>query len=330
MKEKLPKTNSAILRSIRAVIGMEADTLLLTRAAINKSFADAVRLLAACRGKIIVTGTGKSGLIGQKIAATFASTGTPALYLHPTDCLHGSLGTIQRKDLVLAIGKSGESHELLDILPALQRLRVKIIVLSASPRSSLARGASLALTVPLKEEACPLDLAPTCSTTAALAVGDALAVTLMKLRGFHQRDFAQLHPGGQLGKRLTLTVGDIMHAGKNNPTVRIDAPASKMLIELTRKHTGAVSIVDRRGRLVGLITDYDLRRILEKGADIRAQSLRSIMNPRPTHVQPKTLAIEAMRLMLERKKPFAVLPVVDAKGIAVGMIHLHDIREIGL
>ncbi len=330
MTKKLPRTNSAILRSIRSVIGLEADTLKLARAAVGKPFADAVRRFAACRGKVIVTGTGKSGLIAQKIAATFASTGTPALYLHPTDCLHGSLGTIQRKDLVFAIGKSGESSELNDMLPALKKLRVPVIALTTNSKSRLARGASIALIVPVREEACPFDLAPTCSTTAALAVGDALAVTLMKLRGFHEKDFAQLHPGGQLGKRLTLTVADIMHAGKNNPTVLADASLHQMLIEITRKHTGAVSVIDRRGKLLGLITDYDLRRLLEKGADIRSKTVLSFMNTRPTCVRPETLAIDAMRLMLERKKPFAVLPVVDAKGKAVGMIHLHDIRKIGL
>jgi len=330
MSKKLARTDAAILRSIKDVIGLEAETLREAKKSVNASFADAVRRIAACRGKIIVTGTGKSGVIAQKIAATFASTGTPALYLHPTDCLHGSLGTIQPKDMVFAIGKSGESRELNDMLPALKKLRVPVIALTANGKSRLAASASVALVVAIKEEACPLDLAPTSSTTAALAVGDALAVTLMKLRGFHEKDFAELHPGGQLGIRLTIKVEDIMYAGRNNPTIGADATISKMLAAIARHHTGAVSVVNARGKLLGLITDFDLRDVLRRGQDIHSKSIREIMNKKPTCVRPGDMAIDAMKLMINRKKPFAVLPVIDGRGRSVGMIHLHDIRKLGL
>lgn len=324
------KNRSETLREIRRVIDLEARTLQRVREAVDGSYARAVRMIAACKGKVIVTGTGKSGLIGQKIAGTLASTGTPALFLHPADALHGDLGTVQRGDLVLALGKSGESAELNGLLTALKRMGVPVIAMTGNPRSTLARGAALTLSVPVAEEACPLNLAPTCSTTAALAVGDALAIALMKLKGFDRGKFALLHPGGQLGKRLTLTVADVMHSGSDNPVIRMDAPISRMLIEITRHHAGAVSVVDSKGRLKGLVTDYDLRKVLERGEDIRTKAIPQIMNPKPTCARPDQLAAEALDLMLNRKKPFAVLPVVDGKRRAVGMVHLHDLRRNGL
>jgi arabinose-5-phosphate isomerase len=323
-------TDTKIRQALRSVIGMEAETLKDVRAAVNTDYVKAVRLMAACKGKIVVTGTGKSGLIANKIAATLASTGTPALYLHPTDGLHGSLGTLQRQDLVLAIGKSGESSELNEILPALKRLRVSYIAMTSKRRSTLAKNAAAVIYVPIKKEACPLNLAPTCSTTASLAVGDAIAVALMKLRGFKTENFALLHPGGLIGRRLTLTVGDVMHSGKSNPTIPADATIAKMLLELTRHHTGAVSVVGPTGTLLGLITDFDLRRVLSKGEDLRRKKVRQLMNKNPTTVHPETLVVDALHSMLNRSKPFAVLPVVDARKKAVGMIHLHDIRKFGL
>lgn len=324
------KNHSNALREIRRVLDLEARTLSRVRDAVNGAYARAVKMMAACKGKVIVTGTGKSGLIGQKIAGTLASTGTPALFLHPADALHGDLGTVQRGDLVLAIGKSGESAELNGLLLALKKMGVPVIAMTGNPRSTLARGAALTLAVPVAEEACPLNLAPTCSTTAALAVGDALAVALMKAKKFDRQRFAMLHPGGQLGKRLTLTVADVMYGGKDNPVVRLTAPLSRMLIEITRHHTGAVSVVDAKGRFQGLVTDYDLRKVLERGEDIRSKTIAEIMNPRPTCARPDQLAAEALDLMLNRKKPFAVLPVVDGKRKAVGMVHLHDLRRNGL
>lgn len=324
------RRDAGVAASIRRVIDMEADTLRDLSGAVNGAYLEAIRRIAACKGKVVVTGTGKSGLIAQKVAGTLASTGTPAIYLHPADALHGGLGVVQRGDVVLAIGKSGESDELKGILPALRRLRTPLLVITASPASTLARSADVVLSTPVQREACPLNLAPTCSTTAALAVGDALAVTLMRLKGFRASDFALLHPGGQLGKRLTLRVADLMAMGRDNPVIGVGAPIRDMLLEITRKHAGAVSVVDRRGRLVGLVTDYDLRRVLERGEDIRRRSIREVMNPRPTCVGPQMLASAALELMLDRKKPFALLPVVDGRRRSVGMLHLHDIRKLGL
>lgn len=319
-----------IERELKSVIGLEAEALLRVREAVNGKFSRAVRVLAACRGKVVVTGMGKSGLIGQKVAATLAATGTPAISLHPAEGMHGDLGVVQRGDVVLAIGKSGESDELNAILPSLKRLGVPILAVTSNSRSTLARNADLALITPIDAEACPLNLSPTCSTTAALAVGDALAVTLMKLRGFRREQFALLHPGGRLGKRLTLRVSDIMRDGEHNPTIPVTAGMRETLLEMTRKHAGAVSVVDGRGRLKGLITDNDIRRHLERGEEVLAKRVRDVMNPRPTSIRSSRLAIEAADLMGNRKYPFTVLPVVDERGRAVGMINLVDIRSRGL
>lgn len=323
-------SRAKILAEIRRVIGLEAATLSALRKSVDGSFAEAVRLALACRGKIVVTGIGKSGLIAQKIAATLASTGTPAIYLHPADGLHGDVGLVQKQDLILAIGKSGESEELNGILPTLKRLRVKMIVITAVKGSTLGRAADVVLITPIEREACPLDLAPTCSTTAAVAVGDALAVALMKVRGFQRHHFALLHPGGQLGRRLTMRVGDVMRSGDHNPIVREDAGAPRMLAVMTAKMAGAVSIVDRKGRLSGLVTDYDVRRVLQNGGNPLTLPIGSIMNPKPTTVRADDLALEAVTVMTERRKPFVVLPVVDRARRPVGIVHLSDLRAKGL
>ncbi|MEK7744541.1 MAG: KpsF/GutQ family sugar-phosphate isomerase [Elusimicrobiota bacterium] len=319
-----------ILRSIREVIGLEARTLGRVRDAVNPAYSRAARRMARCRGKVIVTGVGKSGLIAQKIAATLSSTGTPAFYLHPSEAMHGDLGMVDHKDLVLAVGKSGESSELTALLPALKRLGVLLIALTASEDSTLARAADIVLRTPVEREACPLNLSPTCSTTAALAVGDALAVALMRLRRFRKEHFAALHPGGQLGKRLTLLVDDLMRRGADLPTVRPSAPAGELLLEMTRKHAGAACVVDGRGRLKGLVTDYDIRRNLGEGRDPRSLPARLIMNPKPSVIRAGSLAVEAVELMGNRRNPFSVLPVVDGRGRAVGLLQIHDLRAQGL
>lgn len=319
-----------VVRELRAVIGMEAEALWKARDAVNGSFSRAVRILSRCRGKVVVTGMGKSGLIGQKVAATLAATGTPAISLHPAEGMHGDLGVVQVSDVVLAIGKSGESDELNAILPSLRRIGAPIIAITSNPRSTLAKRSDVVLITPIDGEACPLNLSPTCSTTAALAVGDALAVTLMKLRGFRKEEFAALHPGGRLGKRLTLRVADIMRDGDHNPLIGLGATMQEALVEMTRQHAGAVSVVDRGGRLKGLVTDYDIRRQLERGENILRKSVREVMNPKPTSIRSDRLAIEAADLMGNRKFPFTVLPVVDRRGRAIGMINLVDIRARGL
>lgn len=328
MKKSL--NDAEIVREIRRVLRLEARTLAGLERAVDGRYVDAVRLLARCRGKVIVTGVGKSGLIAQKIAATLSSTGTPAVHLDPTDALHGGLGLVSKGDVLIAVGKSGESDELNELFPRLRAIGAKIIALTASPDSTLAKAAALVLVTPVETEACPHNLAPTCSTTAALAAGDALAVALMKVRGFGREHFALNHPGGRLGRRLTLKVSDIMRGGKDNPVVHAGASAQEMLVEMTRKRTGAVSVVDGRGRLVGLVTDYDIRRCLEKGLDIRKLPVQSIMNRRPTTVAPASLAARAVEIMEGRKNPFNVLPVTDSRGRAVGMIQIHDLRARGL
>ena len=319
-----------VLNSIRRVIGLEAAALRELHAAVDGAYVDAVELMARCRGKIIVTGIGKSGLIAQKIAATLSSTGTPALYLHPAEGMHGDLGSVEKRDLIVAIGKSGESHELNALLPSLKRIGSRIIAITANPRSTLGKSAAVVLNTPIRAEACPLNLAPTTSTTVALAVGDALAVALMERKRFRQEHFALLHPGGQLGRRLTLRVGDVMRTDAENPLVKVTATTARMLAEMTRKHAGAVSIVDAKGRLVGLVTDYDVRRVLEDGRRLIDLSISDIMNKRPSTIREDRLAVEAVKIMSDRTTPFNVLPVVDARGRAVGLIQVHDLRACGL
>lgn len=320
----------AVAEEVRRVIALEAKTLRALHASVDGSYQKAVELMACCKGKVILTGVGKSGLIAQKVAATLASTGTPAIHLDPAEAKHGGIGLIQRQDLVVAIGKSGESDELNDLLPRLRAIGAKLIAITAEPDSTLARAAAVVLTTPVSQEACPLNLTPTCSTTAALAVGDALAVALMKARNFRAENFAHNHPAGQLGKRLTLTVADVMRKGAGNPVVREGTSASRMLVELTRQHAGAVAVVDRRGRLKGLVTDCDIRRVLEQGRNFQELTIRQIMNPRPTTIRPEALASRAVEIMELRKRPFNVLPVVDGRGRSVGLIQIHDLRARGL
>ncbi|MDE2292038.1 MAG: KpsF/GutQ family sugar-phosphate isomerase, partial [Elusimicrobia bacterium] len=319
----MTRTDADLKKELRRVLRLEARTVAGLERAVDGRWARAVRLLVACRGKVILTGVGKSGLIAHKIAATLSSTGTPAVHLDPTEALHGGLGLVRRGDVVVAVGKSGESEELNALLPRLRSLGTRLVALTANPRSTLARAATVVLETPVPEEACPHNLAPTSSTTAALAAGDALAVAVMKVRGFGRDAFALNHPGGRLGRRLTLKVSDIMRSGEENPVVAADVSAGAMLIELTRKRAGAVSVVDRRGRLLGLITDYDIRRCLEKGLDIRRLPVSRIMNRRPTTIAPGALAARAIQVMEERRTPFNVLPVVDARRRAVGMIQIH-------
>lgn len=326
-----PKINDALIaRELRRVLRLEAAAIARLERAVDAAYLRAVRAIAACRGKVIVTGVGKSGLIAQKIAATMSSTGTPAVHLDPTDALHGGLGLVQRGDLVLAIGKSGESEELNELLPRLRALRIPIVALTATPRSTLAKAAQVTVLTPVDAEACPHNLAPTCSTTAALAVGDALAVALMKVRGFSRESFARNHPAGRLGRRLTLTVADIMRSGLDNPKILIDRPASEMLIEMTRQGAGAVNVVDKRGKFLGLVTDYDIRRCLERGLDIRKLPVRRVMNTRPTTIGPSALAVRAVEVMEDRRAPFNVLPVVDGRRRSVGVVQIHDLRARGL
>lgn len=326
-----PGSRKAVLRDIREVIGMEARTLQKIAATVDDRFVDAVQLILRCRGKVAVTGVGKSGLVAQKVAATLTSTGTPAFFMHPADALHGDVGTVQRQDVVIAFGKSGESAELNDLLPALRRIGAKLVAVVSSPSSTLGRAADVTVFVPVDREACPLNLAPTSSTTAAMAVGDGLAVALMKLRAFKSHQFALSHPGGSLGRRLTLIVRDLMRKGDDNPVVRSGASIREVLTQMTTKHCGGASVVDARGRFVGLVTDYDVRVAFETLKDPLTTKVDGMMNRKPTVTYTDVLAADAGQIMSSPEKPFNVLPVLDRRTRKLqGLLRLHEIRAAGL
>ena len=316
-----------------ALLRMEAEAIAATAGRLMREPVErAIELLLACRGKVVVVGVGKSGNIAEKIAATLTSTGTAAVYLHPSDALHGGLGIVNAEDVVLALSNSGETDEVLTMLPYLKNRQVPIIALVGNLRSTLARSAVVALDASVDQEACPLNLAPTTSTTVALALGDALAMTLMQVKGLTPDDFALNHPAGRLGKRLTLRVADLMHGGAENPTTTLDAPWLEVIAGISRGGLGAVNVVDDAGRLAGIITDGDLRRALQhiEHADLENLRSASIMTRNPVVAAPDLLAYDALRLMEDRPSQISVLPVVTEQGICVGLIRLHDIVRSGL
>jgi arabinose-5-phosphate isomerase len=309
----------------RRVLEIESQAIHELAGRVDESFGRAVDLLHACTGRVVVTGMGKSGLVGQKISATLASTGTPSLFLHPAEAIHGDLGRIVRGDSVLAISYSGETQELLALLPAIKRLGSAVLALTGSARSTLAGAADVHLDVSIREEACPLGLAPTASTTAALAMGDALAMAVLERRGFTVDDFAVLHPGGNIGKKL-VRIEDVMHAGEQVPRVLPATPMRELLFEMTRKRLGMTTVADARGRLVGMISDGDLRRQLEQhGPAALERTAGQIMTPRPLTIARSALATAALALMEERR--ITSLPVVDRAGVLEGVVHLHDLWQ---
>lgn len=291
-----------------------------------------VELLANCKGKVVLLGIGKSGIIAQKIAATMTSTGTPALYLHPSDALHGGLGIVTADDVVIVLSNSGETDEVILMLPYLKHRQVPIVAMVGNLDSTLARRSDVVLDASVDEEACPLNLAPTTSTTVALALGDALALTLMQVKGLTPDDFAINHPAGRLGKRLTLKVSDLMHAGPANPTIRLGAQWLEVVTQISNGGLGAVNVVDDQGRLAGVITDGDLRRAIQRLDHAALEHLRcdDLMTARPVVAAPEQLAFEALRLMEDRPSQISVLPVVDEAGLSVGLLRLHDIVRSGL
>ncbi len=311
-------------------IALEEAALSRLRGAIGREYENAVTAIHSCHGKIVITGIGKSGLIAQKIASTMVSTGTPAIFLHPAEGMHGDIGIVHKDDIVIAISKSGESDELIALLPSIRKIGARLIAITAKQGSMIAKNAEIVLVTPIEEEACPLNMAPTCSTTAALVVGDALAITLMKLRNFQPEDFALYHPGGQLGKRLLLNVKDVMRAGDANPVIESTVSVKEMLFEITNKRAGAVSVVGADRRLLGLVTDYDIRRALEKWGNVFAMTISDLMNKTPTFVYEDEKAIRALEIMENRDKPFLVLPVLNRQEEVIGMIHLHDLVAKGL
>jgi arabinose-5-phosphate isomerase len=293
-----------------------------------------VAILTGCKGKIVLLGVGKSGIIAQKIAATMTSSGTAAVNLHPSDALHGGLGIVTSDDVVLMLSNSGETDELLELLPYLKRRNVPLVAIVGNLKSTIAQRADAVIDASVDQEACPLNLAPTASTTVALAMGDALAMTLMSAKGLTEDDFASNHPAGQLGKRLTLRVADLMHGGSQNPTIATDAAWMDIISAITQFGLGAVNVVDNEGRLAGIITDGDLRRSLQRinPADLAFANIRcdDLMTRDPIVANPEMLAFDALRLMEDRPSQINVLPVVDDNQLCVGLIRLHDIVRSGL
>ncbi|EOD56940.1 KpsF/GutQ family sugar-phosphate isomerase [Aeromonas molluscorum] len=315
-------------RSAKAVLNIEKQAIEGLHQYLDETFVRACQLMLSCAGKIVVTGMGKSGHIGNKIAATLASTGTPAFFLHPGEASHGDLGMISAGDLIIAISNSGESDEILALLPVLKRRGIPLICMTGNPTSTMAKEANVHLCVRVEQEACPLGLAPTSSTTATLVMGDALAVALLEARGFTADDFALSHPGGSLGKRLLLRVGDLMHAGDLLPQVGIDATISQALLEVSSKGLGMTAVVDADGLLAGLFTDGDLRRILDLRVDIHSTSIAQVMTANCVTVRPEMMAAEAVKLM-ETKKINGLL-VVDADKRPLGAFNMHDLLKAGV
>jgi len=316
----------------KKVLRIEAEAIAALVDRIDESFEQAVELILKCKGRVVVTGMGKSGLIGKKIAATLASTGTPALFLHPAEGIHGDLGMVTRGDTVIALSNSGETEELSKMLPSLKRLGIRIISLTGNPGSTLAKNSDVVINVGVKEEACPLGLAPTASTTAALAMGDALAVALLDKRGFREEDFACFHPGGSLGKKLLLRVRDLMHIGNDVPIVSEATLIKDAIYEISSKKMGVTAVISAGGRLTGVISDGDLRRWMEKtektGENLLAKKAEEIMTRHPKVANKDSLAAEAVAIM--EKHSITCLIVTDAAAKPEGVIHLHDLLKAGV
>ena len=315
------------------VLKMEANALTLSSERLKpEELERAINLLANCSGKVVVAGVGKSGLVARKIASTLTSTGTAAVYLHPADALHGDLGLVAAKDVVIVLSNSGETDELIAMLPHLKHRNVPIIAIVGTLNSTLARNAEAVLDASVEQEACPLNLAPTTSTLVALAIGDALAATLMEVKGITSEDFASNHPAGRLGKRLTLRVRDLMHGGRDNPVVSPSATWTTIASEISKGGLGAVNVIDDAGKLAGIITDGDLRRSLEKVKPVNLEQLMAhhVMTKSPVVASPDMLAYDALQLMENRPSQIAVLPVIDVDRTCLGLIRIHDIVRSGL
>jgi len=324
---KTPSAEQA-LQLGRDVLTLEADSVRDLSQRIGADFIRAWEICLACQGRIVVTGMGKSGHIASKIAATLASTGTPAFFVHPGEASHGDLGMITGQDAVMALSNSGETGEVLTILPLIKRLGVPLISMTGRPSSTLAQAADANLDVSVEREACPLNLAPTSSTTAALAMGDALAVALLESRGFTQEDFARSHPGGSLGRRLLLHLEDLMHSGDEVPSVGEQTPMRDALLEMTLKGLGMTAVVDDQHRVIGIFTDGDLRRSLDRQLDVHATPIREVMTPSPRTANASMLAGEALKMMETHR--INQLLVTDSDGRLVGALNMHDMLRAGV
>lgn len=326
MKTRL--TSEELLKLAGRVLDIESRAVLRLKERLDSSFMEACRHCLETTGRVVVTGMGKSGHIGGKIAATLASTGTPSFFMHPAEASHGDLGMITEQDLLLAVSYSGETQEIVTILPLVKRMGARLISITGKPGSTLARAADVHLDVAVDEEACPLNLAPTASTTATLAMGDALAVALLESRGFTAEDFARSHPSGSLGRRLLLRVSDVMHTGEQVPSVREHVKLSDGLLEMSRKGLGMTAIVDETNRILGIFTDGDLRRALDDGIDVRATNMHTVMRREPKTISPDVLAAEAVHLMEEHK--ITGLLVADQEGRLAGALNVHDLFRAGI
>ena len=323
-----PTSSEHLLALARQVLDIEADALRALSARLDLGFADAVHVILACTGRVVVSGMGKSGHIGCKIAATLASTGTPAFFMHPGEASHGDLGMIAHDDVVLALSNSGESNEIVSIIPLIKRRGAKLIAMTGNPSSTMSREADVHLNAAVDKEACPLNLAPTASTTAALALGDALAVALLDARGFSADDFARTHPGGSLGRRLLIHVHDIMHTGKALPQIDREASLKIALLEMTEKGLGMTAVVDTAGKVAGVFTDGDLRRALEHALDLQQARVVDLMTPNPKTIRADELAVAAVEKM-ETLKINGLL-VVDENNTLVGALNMHDLLKAGV
>lgn len=329
-KNDYNEKQEAVIRQARNVLGIEEEAIRNLREKLDDNFTKAVDLLDQCRGKVVVIGIGKSGIVSQKIASTFACTGTPAFFLHPAEGIHGDIGMMSKGDVVLAISNSGESQEIIQLLPLIKRWGIKLIVITSKPKSVLARGGDIILDTRVKEEACPLGLVPTASTTAALALGDALALALLEKRGFEEDDFAVLHPGGALGRKLVLRVEDLMHKGSEIPLINENTLMKEGLLEMTSKRLGVTGICDKEGKLVGVITDGDLRRALEKEDDLLNQKASRIMTKNPKTIAKDDLAARALNKMEEFSITSLFVLAEDGSYKPIGIIHMHDLLKAGV
>ncbi len=320
--------DKTLLELGRAVLEIEAEAVSALASRLDAAFVKACSFMLECKGRIVVTGMGKSGHVGGKIAATLASTGSPAFFVHPGEASHGDLGMITKQDVVLAMSNSGETGELLTIIPLIKRLGIPLVAMTGNARSTLARAADVHLDVSVEKEACPLGLAPTSSTTATLAMGDALAVALLEKKGFTRDDFALSHPGGTLGRRLLLRVEDLMHTGERLPTVKTGSPLSAALVEMSRKGLGMTAIVGDDMRVAGIFTDGDLRRALDRDIDIRSAEVDEAMTRSPRTISADALAVEALNMMEAHR--ITGLFVVDDDNVLLGALHMHDLLRAGV
>lgn len=310
---------------------IETDALQKLSSRIDDEFEAAAKAILACKGRVIVSGIGKSGHVGQKIAASLASTGTPSFFMHPAEAFHGDLGMVTQNDIVLAISNSGETNEMINILPVIRRIGAKIIALCGRRDSTLGKNADFFIDAGVEKEACPLGLAPTASTTAALAMGDALAMALLAARNFTEQDFAVFHPGGSLGRKLLLTVENVMRSGEDNPIIEAGRTAKEALFIMTSTGLGATSVVDADGKFIGLVTDGDVRRCLAKGPEFLNEPVEHFMTKKPETITKDKLAASALSLMEKHQpRPITVLPVVDEKGFPLGIVHLTDLLRQGV